>query len=423
MEASPKFDSSPVAPLRRGLLNTQSDATLCGLAARGNSSAFDTIHRRYHRRIFVYVYGLLGRTASAEDAEDITQDAFHSAFHSLANRRQDGSVKAWLYTIARNKTFDHIRAQRIATVEIGDDATATADTEQIVENRMALTWLLAAIESLPERQREALVLRELGGLSYDEIAVTIGASEASVKQLLSRAREAVTNAAAAQGVRAPRDIGRAVNAAVPVGGTTAMGAKLAVALGFGGAGTLGAGGGWTVTKLAVGGVVAAALLGGGTIGLTGALSGSDAGGSGPDGTPDLQPTLQPLSSNSDGGDRNANGKDGDQDGGRSGPDKQDDDSRSDRHEDDRSEDHGGNDRSGSRDGTTDDGDTGDSQDDSSSESGEDRSGSGGGDDDPPSQPESGNDDGDSPDQTDEPEDEPREDHSGSGSSDDDSSEP
>ncbi len=354
MEASPKFDTGTASSLRRGLLSTQGDKTLAMLAARGNTSAFDTIHARYHRRIFVYVYGLLGRNASAEDAEDLTQEVFHSAFRSLESQRPDGSLKAWLYTIARNRTFDHLRANRVSLVEITDETmAAAADTEQIVAGRIELAWLMTALDDLPERQREALVLREMGGLSYGEIAATLATTEASVKQLLTRARTTVVAAANAEDVRAPRRLGKSINSLFPAGAVLPGGAGIASALGLGGGGAaFGAGGGSTVAKFAVGGVLAATLLGGGAVGVKSALDDSPGSGSGGDGTPSLERVAGPAPGATDDRSSSGGGNDNrtdDSDRGGGGDRSSDGDSgRGDGDGGDRSSDGGSDDKSGSR---------------------------------------------------------------------------
>ena len=145
----------------------QPDAVLCRLCARGSDDAFAALHARYSQQVFAFVFHLLNRPGSVDDAEDLTQEILGKAFSNMSNRREEGSFKAWLFRIARNHTFDHIRARRPSPASFDDpdfheEPSNVVSLHQEVERRSEMDWLLAAMGRLPDRQREALVLRELG---------------------------------------------------------------------------------------------------------------------------------------------------------------------------------------------------------------------------------------------------------------------
>lgn len=248
-------------------MQTQPDAVLCRLARRGNAGAFEALYGRHHRGVYGFVFHLLGRGVTAEDAEDIAQEAFTTAFNRLAEHRPEASFRSWLYTIARNRAYDQIRARK----PLSEDVTkfplvSGTGTEGDAERRANMAWLVGAMGELPERQREALVMRELGGLSYGEIASGLDTTVPSVKQLIHRARGTLTSAAEGEDLKSPRKFAKQLNALVPAlplvaGGTTVS------AIGIGGSATVaGAGGLSAVTKIAAA-VLAAAAIGGGAAGI------------------------------------------------------------------------------------------------------------------------------------------------------------
>lgn len=247
MEASPKNGS-------HRMLSMQPDALLCALSARGNEDAFGILHARYRQQVFAFVYHLLGRPGCVDDAEDLTQEIMQKAYANLNTRRNGGSFKAWLFRIARNHTFDHIRASRPDALSLDDAGEAFEPSNVVslhgqVEWREQVTWLVGAMGALPERQRQALVMRELGGQSVDEIADVLGTTPESAKQLIKRGRASVTEAAQSSGYRSKR-LGRELAAAAPITAIAWLGAGKASAA-TGAAATAGAVG-------ATGGVAASA---------------------------------------------------------------------------------------------------------------------------------------------------------------------
>lgn len=247
-------------------MRVQPDAVLCRLATRGNTSAYDVLYERYRQPVFAFVYHLLGRGAAAEDAEDIAQEAFTKGFAAIRERGFDGSFKHWIFTIARNRTFDVIRAKRpVGSLDAdelhpGEAVDPQAGTADRAEQRAELAWLIATMAELPERQRDALLLRELGGLSHREIADELDTTVSATKKLINRGRSSVAEAAAVDGYR-ERHLSRDLALAAPVIPLAAgIGATLT-----GGAASAGAaaGGGFAVSKIAAT-VLTVAAVGGGT---------------------------------------------------------------------------------------------------------------------------------------------------------------
>lgn len=198
MEASVLRDPSSSAALlqdpRARFLRLQSDERLVALTRRGNESAYETLIDRYRARLLAFCRHMVGST---EDAEDILQEVFVSAYRAMLADDRELNVRPWLYRIARNRSLNHLRRPRPTGVDSmdifeGGAAVATADR---VHDKMDLEDLVADVKRLPETQRTALMLREMGDLSYDQIAEAMDTSIPSVKSLLVRARVSLAEAA------------------------------------------------------------------------------------------------------------------------------------------------------------------------------------------------------------------------------------
>ncbi len=131
-------------------------------------------------------------TRSHEDAEDVVQEAFLRAFSAFDNLR--GDAKPWLLTIVRNSSIDWLKRNRNAAASVSyDDAPDPAEPSPDPEESLVIArdreTVRQALEQLPEDFREALVLREMEGLSYKEIASTVGVPLGTVMSRLSRGRD------------------------------------------------------------------------------------------------------------------------------------------------------------------------------------------------------------------------------------------
>jgi RNA polymerase sigma factor (sigma-70 family) len=187
VEASALPRARVLAPRSRRLLAALGDERLVEQLRRGNDAAFEAIYDRHHRGILAFCRHMLG---SQEEAEDAVQHAFAAAYTDLRKDDREIRLKAWLYTIARNRCLSILRARREQPTEL-DDKIATAGLAESVQQRADLRELLGDLGRLPDDQREALVLFEIGDLSHKEIGAVIGVEPVKVKALVFQARSAL----------------------------------------------------------------------------------------------------------------------------------------------------------------------------------------------------------------------------------------
>lgn len=181
------------------LLRLQSDERLVAHVRRGDHAAFEALVDRYGPRLVGFCHHLLG---SRDAAEDVLQDVFIAAYKAILTDDRPISLRPWLYRIARNRSFDQLRRAKavdLASIDlhIADQGTNTIDT---VHGGEQFHLLMMDIRELPETQRSALLMREMGGLSYEQIAEAMEKTTSSVKSLLVRARVSLTEAAGARSI-------------------------------------------------------------------------------------------------------------------------------------------------------------------------------------------------------------------------------
>ena len=177
--------ASPSAWMPRRLL---SDVRLARLAGRGDQRAFEAIFERYHQEIYRYCRAIL---SDPDEAQDALQSTMTSALRSLPGDERQIALRPWLYRVAHNESVSILR-QRSDGLDadlLADLTSAGADSE--AEGRERLRDLVADLDQLPERQRGALIMRELSGLSYAEIGTAISASPAAARQAVYEARVAM----------------------------------------------------------------------------------------------------------------------------------------------------------------------------------------------------------------------------------------
>jgi RNA polymerase sigma factor (sigma-70 family) len=183
--------------LPSALLRLRSDEQLVGLFRQGSDEAFRVIHDRYRARLFAYTRQMLG--GSRSDAEDALQDVFLRAYNALRADERPVVLKAWLYRVAHNRCIDHLRRPIPPSAEIFDvSRTPTPDPLAEAERRDDLRRLIADVQRLPDQQRSALLMREMEGLSYADVAQALDTSIPAVKSLLVRARIGLVEAAEAR---------------------------------------------------------------------------------------------------------------------------------------------------------------------------------------------------------------------------------
>ena len=175
-------------PRSRRLLAAFSDDRLGFEAQRGNEVAFEVIYDRHHRGLLSLCRHML---RSHEDAEDALQQTFASAFRALPGTEQPLQLKPWLYTIARNRCLSMLRARREHPVEEVEAQSSTVGLSEEVEQRAELRELLSDLERLPERQKSALVLSEVGALDHAQVAQVLDCETKQVKSLVFQARSAL----------------------------------------------------------------------------------------------------------------------------------------------------------------------------------------------------------------------------------------
>ena len=166
---------------------TAPDADLLALAAAGNGEAFGLLMRRHEDRMFALALQMLGNRT---DALDATQDAFISAFRRASSYRGDAAVGTWLYRVGINACKDFLRKKKRwsaqGDIEEAIDRRATGPgLDERVATRMEVH---AALAQLSDEYREPLVMHDIGGIPYEEIAATTGTAIGTVKSRISRGR-------------------------------------------------------------------------------------------------------------------------------------------------------------------------------------------------------------------------------------------
>jgi RNA polymerase sigma factor (sigma-70 family) len=202
VEASALPASVGLARARVGLgvslLRLRSDEQLVSLFRAGNEEAFRVIHDRYRTRMYAYARQML--SSASADAEDVVQEIFVRAYAGLRTNRRDLALRAWLYRIAHNRCIDELRRPQAIAVEAVDELgeSTHADPHLRAEQREALRRLIADVQRLPDQQRSALLMRELGGMPYADLSGVLGVSVPAVKSLLVRARVGLVQASEAR---------------------------------------------------------------------------------------------------------------------------------------------------------------------------------------------------------------------------------
>src|SRR4051812_13350609 len=170
----------------------RSDDHLVKLFRQGREDAFEAIHERHARRLTA-----VARSTKVADPEGVVQEAFLRAHTSLRADHRSIELKPWLHRVVRNLCIDELRKQR-TTVEYLQEDGATEDIYSTLSPRHELRGLIEDLADLPEQQRSALLMRELDGLSHDEVAEVLEITPQASRQLVKRARTGLTAAAAAR---------------------------------------------------------------------------------------------------------------------------------------------------------------------------------------------------------------------------------
>ena len=185
-------------PLGTPLLRLRSDDQLLALFRAGNEDAFGAIHDRYRQRLFAYVRQMLC-AGPRQDAEDVLQDVFVRAYGALRADQRDVHLRAWLYRVAHNRCIDHLRRPVPPPADVFEVSRKPLhDPIEEAQRRADLAQLVEDVGRLPEQQRSALLMREIDGMSYADLAGALDVTVPAVKSLLVRARIGLVEAAEAR---------------------------------------------------------------------------------------------------------------------------------------------------------------------------------------------------------------------------------
>jgi RNA polymerase sigma-70 factor (ECF subfamily) len=172
----------------------------------GDDASWETLVEKHRRRVFNIAYKFTGRH---DRAEDLSQEIFLRVFKKLGKFDPAADFSKWLASVARNHCIDNYRSTRREQRTMVDDglafdqatAAASSDPFKSVEASEAKEVLRIGLASLPEKLREAVVLRDLKGLAYEEMAVRLSLPVGTIKSRINRGREELARAVRARGPR------------------------------------------------------------------------------------------------------------------------------------------------------------------------------------------------------------------------------
>jgi RNA polymerase sigma factor (sigma-70 family) len=166
-------------------LRLRPDERLARKAAAGDRGAIEAIYQRYHQDLYRFCAAMVG---NPQDAQDALQNTMVKVLRALPGEERRIQLKPWLYRIARNEAVEVLRRRREST-ELGEELPAPGgEIAETAEARERLRDLIDDLDQLPHRQRAVLVMRELGGLGFEEIAAAFDTSASAARQTLYEAR-------------------------------------------------------------------------------------------------------------------------------------------------------------------------------------------------------------------------------------------
>lgn len=184
--------------------DTNADHELVQATLNGDATAYRGLVERYQGRIYAVVYGMV---RNPEDAKELSQDAFVKAYRNLSRFRLESSFYTWLCRIAMNVSIDHLRKQKHRRTEEYDEGVASRDNAGVIslahhrddprrnlEQKRLRERIAEEVAKLPDDQRQAIILREIDGLAYKDIADIMGIPEGTVMSRLYYARKKLQSA-------------------------------------------------------------------------------------------------------------------------------------------------------------------------------------------------------------------------------------
>lgn len=179
-------------------MTREEEAAVIKRILEGDINAFELLMTAYEKN----VYNLALRMCSnPEDAADMTQEAFIKAYNSLPSFRGDSKFSVWLYRIVSNVCLDFLRKQKrrpSVSLSLEDESgesvelqipDESASPHKLLEQKLSREAVRRGLNELPPEHRQILILRELQGLSYDEISESLGLESGTVKSRIFRARK------------------------------------------------------------------------------------------------------------------------------------------------------------------------------------------------------------------------------------------
>ena len=166
------------------------DRALADRCRAGDSQAFEELYRQHAGRLFNLVFRMAG---SAQDAEDLLQEAFLLAHRKMAGFRGDSSLGTWLYRLTMNHCLDHLRGRQVKMGRVtdsldADEASEPASPMPMVPSAITRLDLDRAIERLPAGCRAAFLLHDVEGFEHKEVAQILGVTEGTSKSQVHKAR-------------------------------------------------------------------------------------------------------------------------------------------------------------------------------------------------------------------------------------------
>jgi RNA polymerase sigma-70 factor (ECF subfamily) len=165
------------------------DEELVRRYVRGDRGAFGTLVERHERRVYNLAYRMLGRP---EDAADATQDVFVTCLRKLSGFRGQSAFTTWLHRVAANVCYEALRKR--SRERVTDEEIEPPAGPDIADSSAAALDVHRALQLVPEEFRAVIVLHELQGVPYEEIAEALGAPIGTVKSRLHRGRVALARA-------------------------------------------------------------------------------------------------------------------------------------------------------------------------------------------------------------------------------------
>lgn len=165
-----------------------SDERLTRRAVGGDERAFAAIFRRYHQSLYRFCLAIVG---NPEDAQDALQNTMMKVLRALPGEERKIDLKPWLYRIAHNESIDLLRRRRETRELDAEHAAPGYGLAEDAATRERLRGLLVDLRELPDRQRDVLVMREMAGLDFGEIATALSTSSAVARQTLYEARQSL----------------------------------------------------------------------------------------------------------------------------------------------------------------------------------------------------------------------------------------